>query len=78
MKLISSNAQRRVAGVLSATPATTLSKNTGIPAQSIRLIGLGQAPRTDTAKRLADHLGFPFSDWEPESVGKPEHPPSAT
>ena len=68
MKIVTSRGQRRVAGALSETPATTISKATGIPAQTIRLIGVGQPPRTDTAKRLADHIAFPFIEWEPDST----------
>jgi hypothetical protein len=61
-----SPAQRALLALTSRTAATTVAKITGVPAPTVRLVALGQPPRTDHAARLADFLGVSFTDWLPD------------
>jgi hypothetical protein len=65
MKLVPSKAQMKLAAKINTSAATTIAKEVGVPAQTIRLVAVGQPPRTDLAQRLAQHLGCAFADWEP-------------
>lgn len=66
MKHCPSPAQRALLVLTSKTAATVVAKITEVPAPTVRLVALGQPPRTDHAARLADFLGVPFSDWLPD------------
>jgi hypothetical protein len=62
-----SPAQRALLAFISKTAtATAVAKITGVPAPTVRLVALGQPPRTEHAARLADLLGVSFMDWLPD------------
>jgi hypothetical protein len=65
LNLVPSRAQLRLVEALDTSAATTIAKDVGVPAQTVRLIARGLPPRTDVAKRLADRLGCAFAEWEP-------------